>query len=120
LLSKPSKGSIRDPVRVVNIARHIHWPNLHRTRLSGTGSVLPSLSDHRVKPGFHVSVRAHGEVIVAVTLKKMIRELHMIEASMRSALAKLGHSILIEVIGRAQPGFKVRLTDECSVVTRLT
>ncbi len=95
---------------------YVHGPNLHCTRLSGTGRILPLLRDHRVKLCFHIRVRVHGEIKVAVTLKKMIGELHMIEASMRSALAKLSHSIFIEVIGGPKPRFKMRLPNERRVI----
>ena len=95
---------------------HIHGPNLHRSRLPRAGCILALLCDHRVKLRFHVRVCVHGEIKVAVTLKKVIGKLHMVEASMRSALTKLSHSIFVEVIGGPEPRFKMRLPDERRVV----
>jgi len=110
--AEPVEGAIGNPVRVIELARHVHGPDLYGTRVARAHGVLPLLAHHRIEARLHLGVRFHEAVVVAVALEEVIREFHVVETAMGPRAAFGRHAVLEVVRGRPEPGFEVRLADE--------
>ena len=119
LLLQPVYCSISDPVGVIDLTRYIHGPYLNGSGFSPGCRILALVSHHRIKVRLVLRPAAHPMIVVAVTLKEVVSEFHMIETAMRAGVAGCCHTVLEKIVWTAQPGFKVRLAEQGGPVAML-
>ena len=117
LLSQPGYGPIRNPLSVIVLKGDVHRPDLRCSSLTFARRILTTICNHGIKRFFTLRELIHVKIKVRVALKKMVGQFHVIEPSMRSRVAGRGHSVFKELLGRAEPRFKVSLTQQRGAIT---
>ena len=119
LLVQPVYRPVGDPVGVINLTRYIHGPDLNGPGCSPGCRVLALVGHHRIEAGLVLRPAVHPVIVVAVALKEVVGEFHVIETAMRAGVAGCCHTVLEKLVRAAQPGFKVRLAEQGCPVAML-